>query len=315
MEVKLGRVYLVTGAAGFIGSNIVESLLKKGVKVKAIDNFLTGKKENIEPFLSKIEFIEGDIRDLDLMRNTMKGVDFVLHQAAVPSVPRSVKDPSTSNSVNVGGTLNVLIAARDEGVRRVVYASSSSVYGNSKTLPKKEDMKLDPLSPYAVSKLAGEYYCRVFYKVYGLETICLRYFNVFGPHQDPVSQYAAVIPKFIKCFKTKESIPVYGNGEQSRDFTFVENVVEANLRALEAKNVAGEVFNIACGSQFTLNQLISFLREIFKSNLEVENLSPRIGEVKHSFADIGKASKFLGYKPKVDFRMGLERTAEWFLKS
>jgi len=311
----LESVYLVTGAAGFIGSNIVESLLKKGVKVKAIDNFLTGKRENIEPFLSDIEFTEGDIRDLNLMREVMEGVDFVLHQAAVPSVPRSVKDPSTSNSANVDGTLNVLIAARDRQVKRVVYASSSSVYGNSKVLPKKEDMKLDPLSPYAVSKLAGEYYCRVFYKVYGLETICLRYFNVFGPHQDPTSQYSAVIPKFIKCFKAKEPIPVYGTGEQSRDFTFVENVVEANLRALEAKNVAGEVFNIACGNQFTLNQLVDFLREIFKSNLEAENLSPRIGEVKHSFADIGKASKFLGYKPKVDFRMGLERTVEWFLNS
>lgn len=308
-------VYLVTGAAGFIGSNIVERLIGEGAKVKAVDNFFTGKRKNIEPFLSEIEFFEGDIKDLNLLRKLMRGVHFVIHQAAVPSVPCSVKNPLASNASNVDGTLNVLVAAREAGVKRVVYASSSSVYGESPELPKEEGMKPTPLSPYAVSKLAGEYYCQVFYQVYDLETVSLRYFNIFGPRQDPSSEYAAVIPKFIKCFMNEQPIPIYGDGEQSRDFTYVENVVEANLLALEAPKVAGEVFNVACGSRTTLNKLVELLKEIFSKNLKVENLPPRLGDVRHSFADISKAERLLGYRPLVEFKEGLKKTVEWFLEA
>ncbi|HHV77980.1 MAG TPA: SDR family oxidoreductase [Syntrophothermus lipocalidus] len=310
----MSELYLVTGGAGFIGSHLVEELIKRGERVRVIDNLSTGRKENIEPFLSEIEFIEGDIRDLGLVRKVMVGVDYVLHQAAVPSVPRSVRDPLATNSANVDGTLNVLIAARDAGVKRVVYASSSSVYGDTPVLPKHEGMKPEPRSPYAVSKLAGEFYCQVFYHVYGLETVALRYFNVFGPRQDPKSEYAAVVPKFITALLHGEPPVIFGDGEQSRDFTYVSNVVEANLLAAKAEQVAGEVFNIACGERITINELARLLIEIIGVScyLQPKYAPPRPGDVRHSLADVSKARELLGYKVKVDIREGLERTVEWY---
>jgi len=312
----LSELYLVTGGAGFIGSHIVERLVQEGQHVRVIDNLSTGKRKNIEPFLEKIEFIEGDVRDLELVRKAMDGVDYVLHQAAVPSVPRSVKDPLTTNAVNIEGTLNILIAARDAGVKRVVYASSSSVYGDTPVLPKHEGMKLEPRSPYAVSKLGGELYCQVFYHVYGLETVVLRYFNVFGPRQDPESQYAAVVPKFIAALLRNEPPTIFGDGEQSRDFTYVENVVEANLLAAQAKgpDVAGQVFNIACGTRVTINKLAQMLAEIIGVDPELKPhyAPPRPGDVRHSLADISKGQRFLGYHVKVDLFEGLKRTVDWY---
>ncbi|MCR4404990.1 MAG: SDR family oxidoreductase [Candidatus Acetothermia bacterium] len=310
----MSKLFLVTGGAGFIGSHIVERLVREGQRVRVIDNLSTGKRENIEPFLGEVEFIESDIRDLGLVREAMEGVDYVSHQAAVPSVPRSVKDPMTSNSVNVEGTLNILIAARDAGVKRVVYASSSSVYGDTPTLPKHEGMKPEPRSPYAVSKLAGELYCQVFFHVYGLETVALRYFNVFGPRQDPQSQYAAVVPKFITAFLQGEPPTIFGDGEQSRDFTHIENVVEANLLAAKAPGVAGEVFNIACGERITVNELARLLTEIVGVNpkLKPKYALARPGDLRHSLADISKAQELLGYEVKVNTREGLERTVEWY---
>ena len=286
--------------------------MKQGQRVRVIDNLSTGKKKNIKPFLEEIEFIEGDIRDLGLVRKTMDRVEYVFHEAAVPSVPRSVKDPLTSNSVNVEGTLNILIAARDAGVKRVVYASSSSVYGDTPVLPKHEDMKQEPRSPYAVSKLGGELYCQAFYHVYGLETVALRYFNVFGPWQDPKSQYAAVVPKFITSLLHGEPPTIFGDGEQSRDFTYIENVIEANLLAAKAPGVAGEVFNIACGTRITINQLASILDELLAVSVAVEHTSPRPGDVRDSLADISKAIKLLGYGAEVSTREGLARTVKWY---
>ena len=312
MNEVVPKLYLVTGGAGFIGSHLVEELVKQGQRVRVIDNLSTGKRENIEPFLEKIEFIEGDIRDLGLVRKAMDGVDYVLHQAAVPSVPRSVKDPLTTNAANVDGTLNILIAARDADVNRVVYASSSSVYGDTPTLPKQEGMKPQPRSPYAVSKLAGELYCQAFYHVYGLEAVALRYFNVFGPRQDPESQYAAVVPKFITALLRGDPPMIFGDGKQSRDFTYVDNVVAANLLAAKASGVAGEVFNIACGERITINELARMLTEIIGVNIEPEYTPPRPGDVLHSLADISKAQKLLGYKIKVDFERGLQKTVEWY---
>ena len=312
MNEVVPKLYLVTGGAGFIGSHLVEELVKQGQRVRVIDNLSTGKRENIEPFLEKIEFIEGDIRDLGLVRKAMDGVDYVLHQAAVPSVPRSVKDPLTTNAANVDGTLNILIAARDADVKRVVYASSSSVYGDTPTLPKQEGMKSQPRSPYAVSKLAGELYCQAFYHVYGLEAVALRYFNVFGPRQDPESQYAAVVPKFITALLRGDPPMIFGDGKQSRDFTYVDNVVAANLLAAKASGVAGEVFNIACGERITINELARMLTEIIGVNIEPEYTPPRPGDVLHSLADISKAQKLLGYKIKVDFERGLQKTVEWY---
>jgi len=295
----LPDLYLVTGGAGFIGSHIIERLVQEGQRVRVIDNLSTGKEENIEPFLGRIEFIKGDIRDLNLVEEAMRGVDYVLHQAAVPSVPRSVKDPLTSNSVNVDGTLNILIAARDAEVKRVVYASSSSVYGDTPVLPKHEGMKPEPRSPYAVSKLAGELYCQVFYHVYGLETVALRYFNVFGPRQDPQSQYAAVVPKFITALLHGDPLTIYGDGEQSRDFTYVENVVEANLLAARASGAPGEVFNIAWA-------------EIIGVNINPEHTAPRPGDVRHSLAGISKAKRLLGYEVKLDTKSGLGKAVKWY---
>jgi UDP-glucose 4-epimerase len=306
--------FLVTGGAGFIGSNIVETLLKRKHKVRVLDNFSTGKTENLSGLLSKIELVKGDIRNKKAVAKAVKGVDFVLHQAALPSVARSVSDPFTSNEVNVEGTLNVLLAARDAKVKRVVFAASSSAYGDTPTLPKVETMPAIPLSPYATAKLTGENYCRNFYRVYGLETVCLRYFNVFGPKQDPTSFYSAVIPKFIGGLLRGDPLMVFGDGEQSRDFTYIDNVVSANILACTAPKAAGEVFNIACGKRYNLNLLARTIAEILNRDLEIEYTQPRPGDVKHSLADINKAKKILKYKVLVDFKEGLKKTAKWFQK-
>ncbi len=312
-------LYLVTGGAGFIGSNIVEELLRRGERVRILDNFSTGKRENIVQLQQKLaaesnnhlqlELVEGDVRSYHIVREAVEGVDFILHQAALPSVPRSVKDPITSNEVNVVGTLNILNAAREARVRRIVYASSSSVYGDLDVLPKTEDMLPKPLSPYAVSKLAGEKYCQVFTRLYGLETVILRYFNVFGPRQDPNSQYSAVIPKFIQLIKNGESPVIYGDGSQSRDFTYVSNVVEANLLACEQglEELSGEVFNIAFGKRVTINDLVEAINKALNTNVTPCYAEPRPGDVKHSLANIGKARQFLGYEPKIDFFEGLKK--------
>lgn len=304
--------FLVTGGAGFIGSNIVEELLKRGHNVQTVDNFSTGKLENIQPFLDEIEFLKGDLSDIKIARKAVKGVNFILHQAAIPSVPRSVKDPLKSNNANITATLNLLWAALKAGVKRFVYASSSSVYGDTPTLPKKESIPPNPLSPYAVSKLTGEYYCKVFYKIYGLETVSLRYFNVFGPCQDPRSQYAAVIPKFINLMLRGKQVLIYGDGEQSRDFTYVKNVVEVNLLAVEAKNVGGEVFNIAYGERINLNELVEKINNILGTDIKPRYAKPRSGDIKHSLADISKAKEKLNYTPKISFEDGLKKTIEWF---
>lgn len=302
--------YLVTGGAGFIGSNIVKELLRRGEKVRVLDNFATGKRENLLPFNGdpNLEVIEGDLRSFHIVRDAVRGCDYVLHQGALPSVPRSIKDPITSNEVNINGTLHILEAAREFGVKRVVFASSSSVYGNNATLPKVETMPVAPLSPYALTKYAGERYCQIFYSLYGLETVILRYFNVFGPNQDPTSQYSAVIPKFIKMIKEGRRPVIYGDGTQSRDFTFVSNNVEANLLACTAPNVAGEVFNIACGERYTLLDLVQTINEILGTQVEPLFEAPRPGDVKHSLADIEKAKRMLGFEVKVKFREGLEKT-------
>ena len=304
--------FLVTGGAGFIGSNIVEELLKQGHFVRVLDNFSTGKRENLKGFEKDIELIEGDIRSYHIVREAVEGIEFILHQAALPSVPRSIKDPITTNEVNVVGTLNILNSAKDAKVRRIVYASSSSVYGDLDVLPKTEDMLPKPLSPYAVSKLAAEKYCQVFTKLYGLETIIFRYFNVFGPRQDPTSQYSAVIPKFTTLMKNNLSPIIYGDGTQSRDFTFVKNVVEANLLACN-NNMAkfsGEVFNIAYGKSVTLKDLIIKINKLLGKDIPSKLSEPRPGDVKHSLANIGKAHQFLDYDPKIDIEEGLKRTIE-----
>lgn len=307
-----GKRFAVTGGAGFIGSNIVIELVKNDNEVVVIDNLLTGNFNNLFGVMDQIRFVEGDIQDLDLLKREFIDIDYVLHQAALPSVPRSVDDPIASNQNNVDGTLNVLVAARDEGVKRVVYASSSSAYGNSPSLPKKEDMKPDPLSPYAITKLVGEQYCKVFYELYGLETVSLRYFNVFGPHQDPNSHYAAVIPKFITAMLNDESPVIFGDGEQSRDFTYIQNNVDANLLACEVAGAAGKMFNIACGERISLNELVAMLKKILGKKIEPVYKEPRPGDVKHSLADITLAREILGYKPRYGFEDGLKKTVEWF---
>ncbi len=301
---------LVTGGGGFIGSNIVRALVARGDEARVFDSFATGRRENLAD-IPDVEVIEGDIRDPAALQGAMAGVDVVLHQAALPSVGRSVRDPIASNEANVAGTLNVLVAARDRGIKRVVCASSSSVYGDTPTLPKVETMAPSPLSPYAVSKLAGEQYCAVFHRLWGLETVALRYFNVFGPNQDPSSDYAAVIPLFMTALARGERPLVHGDGAQSRDFTYVDNVVQANLRAAEAPNIGGEVFNVACGERHSLLDLIRALNGIFGTDLEPRFDDPRPGDVKHSLADISKARRLLGYDPPVSFQEGLERTATW----
>ena len=303
--------YLVTGGAGFIGSNITQELVKRGHAVRIVDNFITGKRENIASFLDNIELIEGDIRDYETCWRALEGVDFVLHQAALPSVPRSIKDPLLTNEINIKGTLNLLLASRDAGVKRFVFASSSSVYGDDAHLPKKEGTLGNPLSPYSISKLMGEKYCQVFSQLYGLSTVCLRYFNIFGPRQDPSSQYAAVIPNFISRMLKGESPTIFGDGEQSRDFTYVSNVVEANILASKARGVSGEVFNIGCGERTTVNSLALKIKEILKEEIRPSYDEPRPGDVRHSFADISKARKMLKYEPLVPFGEGLKEAIRW----
>ena len=305
--------YLVTGGAGFIGSHLAETLVRQGERVRVLDNFSTGKPGNLEPFRKDAELLEGDLRSLDDCRKAVAGVDFVLHQAALPSVPKSVADPLATNESNITGTLNLLVAARDAGVKRVVYASSSSAYGNAPSLPKIETMKSEPLSPYAVQKHVGELYCRVFYELYGLETVALRYFNVFGPRQDPTSQYAAVIPRFIMALARGERPVVYGDGEQSRDFTYVDNVVRANLLATQARGAAGEVMNFACGRRYSLLELLEVLRGILRSEIAPVHEPARPGDVKHSLADIEKSRRILGYTAHVSFEEGLRRTVAFFV--
>jgi len=277
-----------------------------------LDNFATGRRENLTDFADAIELVEGDIQSYERVHTAVQGVDIVFHQAALPSVPRSVQDPLTSNASNVLGTLNVLLCARDSGVRRVVSASSSSVYGKSEALPKTEGLTPLPISPYAVAKLASEGYCRSFHEVYGLETVALRYFNVFGPRQDPLSQYAAVIPNFIEAALSGTAPTVHGDGEQSRDFTFVANVVDANVLAMDAAGVAGQAINVACGQRYSLNDLIAELRDIVGCDVTAVHEAPRMGDVPHSQADITLARRLLGYEPAVGLRAGLERTVEYF---
>ncbi len=306
--------YLVTGGAGFIGSNIVQELLRQGKEVRVLDNFATGKRENILPLLkdSRLSLFEGDLRSFHIVRAAVKGVDYILHQGALPSVPRSITDPITSNDVNILGTLNLLEAAREFGVKRVICASSSSIYGNSESLPKLESMPVNPMSPYALTKYAQERYCQVFYQLYGLETVSLRYFNVFGPNQDPSSQYSAVIPKFIRLIQQDREPIIYGDGSQSRDFTYVENNVWANLQACTAPKAAGEVINVACGERYTLLDLVQMINSILGKDIQPRFEPERPGDVKHSQAGIDKARELLDYEVRVDFREGLERTIDYF---
>lgn len=306
------HLFLVTGGAGFIGSNLVEELVNKGQQVRVMDNFSTGKRENLLPFLDRIELVEGDIRSYHIVRKAVEGVDFILHQAALPSVPRSIIDPITTNEVNVVGTLNILNAALEANVRRIIFASSSSVYGNSEVLPKIEDMIPNPMSPYAVSKLAGEKYCQVYTQLYGLETVILRYFNVFGPKQNLNSEYAAVIPKFIRLMKDGNPPTIYGDGEQCRDFTYVYNVVSANLLActVDTKRVNGEIFNVAFGEKISINKLVEEINTILGKSILPIYTESRLGDVKHSLGNITKARQYFGYNPKVEFLKGLEITIE-----
>lgn len=304
---------VVTGGAGFIGSNLARELAAKN-HVIVVDDLSTGRLKNIQDLIdtNKIKFIRGDIADVGFLQKTFRNVDYVFHEAALASVPRSVTDPIKSNYVNVNGTLNVLVAAKDNGVKKVVYASSSSVYGDTPTLPKKEDMKLHPSSPYAVSKLTGEYYCKVFSEVYCLSTVSLRYFNVYGPYQDPNSEYAAVIPKFIRRIINGQPPIIYGDGEQTRDFTFVKDVVNANI--LAAKVSSTGIFNIACGKRISINDLAKLLMKISGKQMEPDYDNPRSGDILHSLADISKAKEKLKYKPRFKFISGLEETIKWFRK-
>jgi UDP-glucose 4-epimerase len=301
---------LVTGGAGFIGSHIASRLAEEGHEIRVLDNFSTGDRGNLAALGDAFELVEGDMQSYERAHNAVQGCEVVFHQAALPSVPRSIQDPLTSNSANVVGTLNLLLASRDSEVRRVVFASSSSIYGADETLPKREDLPSMPISPYAVAKQAGEAYCRSFSHVYGLETVALRYFNVFGPRQDPLSQYSAVIPKFITALLRGESPVVYGDGEQSRDFTYIDNVVDANLRAATADGVSGQTFNIACEDRISLNRLLEEIRGILGVDIEATYREPRQGDVKHSLADISRAREQLGYEPLVGFNQGLQRTIE-----
>ncbi len=306
--------YLITGVAGFIGSTLARAVLAQGGEVVGFDNLSTGKHENLDGVLQRIQFHEADLLDLDALHHACRGVDYVFHEAAIPSVPRSVKDPLLNNQANVDGTLNLLIAARDAKVKRVVYAASSSAYGNTPTLPKREDMLPNPISPYAVAKLAGEYYMTSFYRCYGLETVSLRYFNVFGPRQDPASPYSGVLAKFITQMLDGEAPTIYGDGKQSRDFTYVDNLVEANLLACTAQGheVAGRVFNVATGRRIDLYHTFQILKKLTGYSGEVKYAPERSGDVKHSLADVSLTEKCLGYKPSVDFEEGLARTVAWY---
>jgi UDP-glucose 4-epimerase len=304
--------YLVTGGAGFIGSHIVDRLVERGDSVVVLDNLSTGKLANLEQSRGSIELLEADVRDLDAVRQACRGVDCVLHHAALASVPQSIADPISANEVNASGTLNVLVAAREAGVRRVVYSASSSVYGDTPAMPIGEDRPPAPLSPYAVSKHVGELYCQVFWKLHGLETVVLRYFNVFGTRQDPSSEYAAVIPKFITALQRGESPVIFGDGEQTRDFVYVGNVVEANLFALNAPKAAGQVLNIASGLRTSLNQLVAMMQRVIEADIPAVHGRRRPGDIRHSCADISRARELLGYQVSVSLEEGMALTAEWF---
>lgn len=304
--------YLVTGGAGFIGSNIVDELVKRGDSVCVADNLATGRMQNMATFIDDIEFMQGDLAELDFARHVVRDVDYVIHQAAIPSVPRSVADPLTNNRAGVQATLNLLVAARDAGVKRMTYASSSSVYGEAFDGAKREDMRSEPLSPYGVSKLAAEQYCMAFHTVYGFETVALRYFNVFGPRQDPKSEYSAVIPKFITRILQGQPPVIYGDGEQTRDFTYIGNVVAANLHALTHAAAPGQIFNIAMGQATSLNQLVDMLAELCNQTVEPQYDPPRPGDIMHSTADVSKAKTLLGFTPQISFVDGLSRAIEWY---
>ena len=304
--------YLITGGAGFIGSNIAEELVRMGEEVVVLDNLSTGNISNMDSFIADISFVEGDIRDGERVSQALEGVDYVLHQAALASVPRSIENPVLVHDVNVNGTMTILERSRIAGVKCVVYAASSSAYGDSETLPKTEEMKPRPLSPYAASKLVGEHYCSVYSKVYGLPTLSLRYFNVFGPRQDPTSQYAAVVPIFISKLLGGGRGKIYGDGEQSRDFTYVKNVVEANLLAARSGNAGGEMVNIACGSRYTVNELYDRIRTILGGGEDPIYEETRPGDVKHSQAGVKKARELFGFSCSVSFEEGLEKTVEWY---
>ena len=305
--------YLITGVAGFIGSSIARAVLAQGDEVRGIDNLSTGRRENLTEIAGRVDFREADILDLNAMQRACEGVDYVFHEAAIPSVPKSVLDPLGSNRANVDATVNVLVAARDAKVKRVVYAASSSAYGDTPTLPKREDMAPNPISPYAVAKLASEYYMTSFYRCYGLETVCLRYFNIFGPRQDPSSQYSGVLAKFISQMLGGETPTILGDGQQSRDFTYIDNAVDANLLACKAPaaEVAGRVFNVATGRRVDLNETFKILKQLTGFSGDVKYGPERAGDVKHSLADMSRAEKHLGYKPSVTFEEGLRRTIEW----
>ena len=307
-------LFLITGVAGFIGSSLARGLLERKHEVRGIDNLATGKANNFADLQKRLDFRQASLLDGDAVAEACRGVDYVLHQAAIPSVPRSVADPLESNRANVDGTVSLLVAARDAKVKRVVYAASSSAYGETPTLPKREDMTPSPISPYAVAKLAGELYMTSFYRCYGLETVSLRYFNVFGPHQDANSQYSAVLARFITSMLRGEAPTIYGDGEQSRDFTYIENVVQANLLAatVPADGVAGRVFNTATGQRSTLNQTFQLLKKLTRYSGDVRYEPARAGDIKHSLADISAAQKHLGYRVVVDFEEGLKRTVEWY---
>jgi nucleoside-diphosphate-sugar epimerase len=304
--------YLVTGGAGFIGSNLVDELLRRGARVRVLDNLATGHAENLAAAKGKIDWREADIRDLAAIRPCFEGVDYVIHLAAIASVPRSIEDPLTSNSVNIDGTLNVLVAARDASVKRVVFSASSAAYGDHPTLPRVESQEPRPLSPYALAKLAGEYYCQIFTRVYGLESVALRYFNIFGPRQAPDSPYSGVLSLFIAAYLAGVTPTIFGDGEQSRDFTYVDNAVDATLRACTAAGPVGKVINVGTGGRFTLNQTIALLNAILGRTVKPRYAAPRAGDVQHSHADITLARELLGYEPKIQFEEGLERTVAWF---
>jgi UDP-N-acetylglucosamine 4-epimerase len=304
--------YLVTGGAGFIGSHIAETLVGRGETVRVLDNLSTGKKENLASVADRVEFVEGDIRDAETCRRAVDGMDYVLHQAALPSVPRSVEEPLLTNAINITGTLNMMLAARDAGVRSFVQASSSSVYGDDTAPEKVEGREGKPLSPYAISKLVNEKYAQVFHDLFGFRAISLRYFNVFGPRQDPFSQYAAVIPLFITLVLKGESPTIFGDGEQSRDFTYIDNIVQGNILAATSGQGGGEAFNVACGERLTVNALLAAVNGVLGTSVKAVHAEPRPGDIKHSTADFGKARRVLGFEPRVPFLEGLRRTVEWY---
>jgi len=312
----LSGIALVTGGAGFIGSHIASALVAGGARVRILDDLSTGHRENVEEIRGDIDFVQGSVADEALLRRVLEGVELVFHEAAIPSVPRSVDNPRQTHTASVDGTFSLLVAAREKKVRRLIYAASSSAYGDQPTLPKSEEMSPDPLSPYAVAKLVGEYYARVFTRVYGLETFSLRYFNVFGPRQDPGSQYSGVVSLFISALSTNNRPVIYGDGEQSRDFTYIDNVVDANLKAASATGGLGQVINIANGERITLNQLLQELKDLTgRSEIEADYRDSRIGDVRHSLADISRARQILGYEPLVGLRDGLRRTIDWWKAS